>query len=662
MRGFDKANALVLGVVMLGAATAAVAAERALGTPIAILALLGAAVVVTELIQVPKDDSAVDPADATSFSFSSSVHLAAALVAGPWVAALVAAFGVLAVDPLRSSRGRAVAYNASVFALAAAAAGLVYDALAEPGRVSLPGDLGALAALALVYYALNTLLVGWIVALTLRVALRPLVRGALWNGLPSALGEAALGFALARAAISEPWAIVALVPLVFAVYHSHARLAILRRETAHALETFANVVDERDPSTFEHSARVAHQVGRLAHALGVPASQVARIRWAGRLHDLGKIAVDATVLRKPGRLDAAEWTALRRHPRLSARLLRRFRFADGEARAVEYHHERYDGLGYYGVDAAEIPLGAHFLIVADSFDAMTSDRSYRKALPHDAAVDEIEAGAGTQFHPVVAKAFVAMERGLEPASVLAPGELAALRRVGAREWPSVGRIARALRRRRESLAAVALAASLTAVGIGNPVLAAVAAAAAAAVLGTRTLERIRARRLASRLGATVSSHPAGVRLDALAQGLSLAAPLRWAGLVAWDERDGGASVEGEWGERCTAPSETALGSWLLRDAEEAGGLAAAEGAELGVRGRAIGVRLSGCASGAYAVLLFSAAPPGHVELALELMAADVGAALASEIDPARRSVPDPAPGEPGRAGSAEEHPSSAKAA
>jgi hypothetical protein len=81
-----------------------------------------------------------------------------------------------------------------------------------------------------------------------------------------------------------------------------------------------------------------------------------------------------------------------------------------------------------------------------------------------------------------------------------------------------------------------------------------------------------------------------------------------------------------------------------------------------VRGRAIGVRLSGCASGAYAVLLFSAAPPGHVELALELMAADVGAALANEIDPAGRGVPDAAPGEPGRAGSAEEHPSSAKAA
>src|SRR4029078_11001251 len=86
---------------------------------------------------------------------------------------------------------------------------------------------------------------------------------------------------------------------------------------------FANIVDERDPSTYRHSLRVAGYVDGLARALELPYSEIERLRWAGRLHDLGKVAVDASLLRKQGTLDGAEWAAMRRHPRLSARLLQR---------------------------------------------------------------------------------------------------------------------------------------------------------------------------------------------------------------------------------------------------------------------------------------------------------------------------------------------------
>src|SRR5207253_4869818 len=158
----------------------------------------------------------------------------------------------------------------------------------------------------------------------------------------------------------------------------------------------------------------------LGAALRLPATEVARLRWAGRLHDLGKICVDRSVLMKPGRLDDEEWAAMSRHPRLSARLLRRFRFAVEEARAVEYHHERFDGRGYYGIPTEELPLASHFLIVADSFDAMVSDRPYRPGLSKDEALVEIERHIGSQFHPAVAKAFVAVQRGLEPYSALTP--------------------------------------------------------------------------------------------------------------------------------------------------------------------------------------------------------------------------------------------------
>jgi HD-GYP domain-containing protein (c-di-GMP phosphodiesterase class II) len=182
------------------------------------------------------------------------------------------------------------------------------------------------------------------------------------------------------------------------------------------------VVDERDPHTYRHSQRVAAYVDELARALKLSYSDIDRLRWAARLHDLGKVAVDAAVLGKNRKLTPKEWGDVWRAPRLSARLLRRFELSAAEARAVEYHRERYDGRGYYGIPAEDQPLAAHFLVVADAFDAMTSDRPYRAGLPEDEALAEIERNIGKQFHPAVAKAFVALRRGEDPFSALTPEE------------------------------------------------------------------------------------------------------------------------------------------------------------------------------------------------------------------------------------------------
>src|SRR5438105_211059 len=199
--------------------------------------------------------------------------------------------------------------------------------------------------------------------------------------LVASAGEAGLGATLALLAIGHPWNVVVLVPIAIAVHQAQLRLKSLQRETLRALETFANIVDERDPTTYRHSLRVADYVDALARGLRLPFSDIDRLRWAGRLHDLGKVAVDASLLRKRGGLDGAEWAAMRRHPRLSARLLQRFEFVAPQARAVELHHERMDGSGYYGVRADELPLASHFLIGADSFDALPTDRPDRPRPP-----------------------------------------------------------------------------------------------------------------------------------------------------------------------------------------------------------------------------------------------------------------------------------------
>jgi HD-GYP domain-containing protein (c-di-GMP phosphodiesterase class II) len=517
----SRAGAFAAGTVVLGLGVVVIAGFDAATVSLTTLALLGAAVVLTELIQVPDAGSGIDGVEGHGCSFSSTVQMAAVIVLGPLPAALVAAFGVLVVDPLRGSPLRKVAFNASVFALATVSGGIVYLALhGTVGRTSLPHDVPALVGLAVVYSAVNTVLVNAIIALSSERSLRAELPY-LWRGEPSLrAAEAGLAATLSFFVLSNPWKILFLLPLVLAVYQAQARLALLRRETARALETFANVVDERDPYTFRHSDRVAGYVQRLGEAIGLPAAYVARLRWAGRLHDLGKIAVDRSVLSKPGKLDAEEWASMSRHPRLSARLLRRFHFAADEARAVEYHHERFDGTGYYGIPAAEQPLAAHFLIVADSFDAMTTDRPYRRALPREAALAEIERQAGAQFHPAVAKAFVALERGGNPAAVLTAGEREELRRLAKRRTREQTALGHRFDPLPEAAGIAGILGALLVIALAPPLYALPPLALAATGIAFAVAGRGRARRLISHLR---------VILTAPVSSASSAGPGSWAG-------------------------------------------------------------------------------------------------------------------------------------
>ena len=288
---------------------------------------------------------------------------------------------------------------------------------------------------------------------------------------------------------------------------------------------------------------------------------------------------------------------MRRHPRISARLLRRFRLASSEARAVEYHHERYDGTGYYNVDPSEIPLAAHFLIVADTFDAMTSDRPYRAGLPRDVALAEIEAGAGTQFHPAVAKAFVALERGVDPLAVLTPAETAGLRRLSLSRVSTPSHVVLWVDRHPEVLVSLGLAGALAAIALGRPWLALGALLAAVAITAWWQVQRVRARLLADDLRRALAEAPGQDPAFAEFTGrLARVSPLSWAGLVAWQERDLAGSIAREWGDRATRPTETALTSWLIREAEAAEDVATAPGSDIGTVGHTLCVplRRDGC--------------------------------------------------------------------
>jgi diguanylate cyclase (GGDEF)-like protein/putative nucleotidyltransferase with HDIG domain len=170
----------------------------------------------------------------------------------------------------------------------------------------------------------------------------------------------------------------------------------------------AEVIDMRDGGTAAHSETVGRYAGAIARELGLPGELVERVRFGGIVHDVGKIGVSDSLLRKPGWLSNEDWAEMRRHPEIGARILRGANLEDiGDW--VLAHHERLDGQGYpEGRAGSEIPLEARILAVADAYEAMTSDRVYRPAMSSQAAREELRACAGSQFDPHVVDAFVTL--------------------------------------------------------------------------------------------------------------------------------------------------------------------------------------------------------------------------------------------------------------
>jgi HD-GYP domain-containing protein (c-di-GMP phosphodiesterase class II) len=172
------------------------------------------------------------------------------------------------------------------------------------------------------------------------------------------------------------------------------------------LAAISRALEERD-QTEGHGARVATLAEPVAQRLGWEPERAATLRFGAHLHDIGKLAVRRSVLRKPGPLTRAEEAEIRVHPRAGASFVLPLRGAWLALPYVLFHHERWDGLGYpSGLHGHSIPLEARLIAVADAFDAMTSPRPYSPALSTDRALAEIGRCAGTQFDPVVAELFL----------------------------------------------------------------------------------------------------------------------------------------------------------------------------------------------------------------------------------------------------------------
>lgn len=179
------------------------------------------------------------------------------------------------------------------------------------------------------------------------------------------------------------------------------------------LEALGSALDTRDVGTETHSRRVHGYSLTIARAHGVPTSEIKDIEQGVLLHDIGKIGIPDAILLKPGPLTPEEWRIMRTHPELGRRVIERIPFLKGAVPIVYHHHEKWDGTGYpVGLQGAAIPLGARIFAAADALDAMTFDRPYSKAVPFEAARQEIERCAGAHFDPDIVRTFLSIPQGV----------------------------------------------------------------------------------------------------------------------------------------------------------------------------------------------------------------------------------------------------------
>ena len=189
--------------------------------------------------------------------------------------------------------------------------------------------------------------------------------------------------------------------------------AVTEIETTYdrTLQALSNALDVRDSETEGHARRVVEYMELIAREMGLAEDELAVLRRGALLHDIGKVGVPDRILRKPAALSDAEWTTMKKHPDLGARIIGGIPFLEQVAAIVRHHHERWDGKGYPdGLASDAIPLGARIFTVADAFDAMTSDRPYRGAMSVAAARREVERCRATQFDPAVVDAFLRVQR------------------------------------------------------------------------------------------------------------------------------------------------------------------------------------------------------------------------------------------------------------
>ena len=392
------------------------------------------------LLAVLADRLAITIYGETRLSVSFIPIFAVAVLYGPSGVAIAGPIAAVAVHIPHRILSPRVPFDIGNVTLLAILGAITFEAMAGNARDELrPVMLPAALVAAAVAYTVNAYLVSQVASLTTgRSVLEVWLEKGRWIfphyvvygllGLALALAYRALGvtglLAFVAPTLMMQWSIKQYVErtteTVTALRRKNEELEGANREILKmtetlketydgTLEALVTALDARDRETKGHSTRVTEYTLDIARRLGFkPETPIWEdMKRAALLHDVGKIGVSDFILHKPGPLTPEEWEEMRRHPVIGYEMLKGVRFLAGPTEIVRSHHERFDGKGYpRALGGEDVPLGARIFAVADTFDAMTSDRPYRRALPWEAARDEIVRHSGTQFDPQVVEAFL----------------------------------------------------------------------------------------------------------------------------------------------------------------------------------------------------------------------------------------------------------------
>ena len=333
------------------------------------------------------------------------------LVYGPALAIILEVLSIIWTIFSKKESWYKSIFNAAQYSLSAGLAGLVYlFAGGMIGKQNFIYYLLPAALCSLTYCLVNSFLVATVISLDSRMSLGKVYRINIKEVLPSYLAEAPLGFimAIVYVEIGIVGILLFFFPLLLA-RQSFELYTRMRKIYLDTIRTLAATIDAKDPYTHGHSERVSHMAVQLAKKLDFVEPEIEYLEYAAILHDIGKIGIEDRILGKKDKLTEEEYEKIKEHPVIGANIVESIEFLKKSSKAVLYHHERYDGKGYpHGLKGEEIPKAARLLAVVDAYDAMNSDRPYRKKLSEKDILNELERESGKQFDPIMVKLFISL--------------------------------------------------------------------------------------------------------------------------------------------------------------------------------------------------------------------------------------------------------------
>ena len=334
------------------------------------------------------------------------------LVYGPAWALLITFLGEIIADTItRKTVWYKILFNASQYALSAGIAGMVYQGLGGVvGLVNISNYIIPAVICAIIYFLINSNLFMIVVSLSEEVPILSVWKKRIKGTVATYIALAPIGFIMAMVYVSVGiWGIILFFfPLILA-RRSFELYTKMRKVYLDTIRALAAAIDAKDPYTKGHSERVSEMSLALAQELNLSDRDIENIEYAALLHDIGKIGIADNILGKNSSLTNEEFDKIKEHPIMGAKIIEPVDFLKNSYEAIYHHHEKYNGTGYPdGLKEKDIPLSARIIAVADAYDAMGSDRPYRKKLSKDEILNELKDQAGKQFDPEIVKALISI--------------------------------------------------------------------------------------------------------------------------------------------------------------------------------------------------------------------------------------------------------------